>query len=98
MGPPRLAGRHARFGVAVVDRWLVIPFAVLAGLAVDAALEQPRRLPSVALLAVAGITAVTGVLLAPPNESLTADERETMAWASSETPPESDLRRHRLSG
>ena len=76
------------FGVAVVDRWMVIPFAVLAGLAVDAALEHPRRLPSVALLAVAVITAFTGVLLAPPDETLTADERETMAWASSETPPD----------
>jgi hypothetical protein len=74
-------------GVAVVDRWLAIPFAVLAGLAVDAALEQPRRLPSVALVAVAAVTAVTGVLLAPPNESLTADEREVAVWASSETPP-----------
>jgi hypothetical protein len=74
------------FGVAVLDRWLVIPFSILAGLAVDTALERPRELASVALIAVAGITAVTGVVLTPPNESLTADEREVMNWAADETP------------
>jgi hypothetical protein len=74
------------FGLAVVDRWMVIPLAVLAGLAVDAALEQPARLPSVALLAVAAVTAVTGVALARPNETLGAGERELMAWAAQETP------------
>ena len=76
------------FGLAVVDRWMVIPLAVLAGLAVDAVLDQPARLRSVALLALAGVSAVTGVALAHPNETLTADERETMAWAARETAPE----------
>ena len=75
------------FGLAVVDRWMAIPLAVLAGLAVDAALEEPARLPSVALLAVAVVTAVTGVALARPNETLTAEQRELMAWAAAETPP-----------
>ena len=42
------------FGAAVVDRWVAIPLAVLAGFAVDAALEHPRRLASVALFAVVG--------------------------------------------
>ena len=36
------------FGAAVVDRWVAIPLAVLAGLAVDAALVEPARLRSVA--------------------------------------------------
>jgi hypothetical protein len=72
-------------GVAVVDRWMVLPFAVLAGLAVDVALEQPRRLASVALLAVAAVTVVTGALLSEPSETLTAEERDVMAWASAET-------------
>jgi hypothetical protein len=74
-------------GVAVVDRWMAVPLAILAGLAVDAALEEPRRLASVALLAIAAVTAVTGVALALPNETLTAEEREIMAWAGAETPP-----------
>ena len=30
------------FGAAVVDRWAVIPLAVMAGLAVDAALVEPN--------------------------------------------------------
>ena len=76
------------FGFAVVDRWMVIPLAVLAGYAVDVALEQPRRLGAVALLAVATATAVTGVALAPPGETLTASQRETMAWARAESPRE----------
>ena len=75
-------------GVAVVDRWLAIPFAILAGLAVDAALEHPRRLSSVAILAVAVITTVTGVALAPPNETMTAEDRAVMQWAAEETPPD----------
>jgi hypothetical protein len=76
-------------GVAVVDRWMVLPLAVLAGLAVDAALEEPRRLASVALLAVAGVTVVTGVLLVEPNETLTAEERATLDWVRAETPADS---------
>lgn len=75
-------------GVAVLDRWLVIPFAILAGLAVDAALASPARLQSVALLAIAAVTAVTGVVLASPLEPLTAEQRAVMAWAASETPPD----------
>ena len=74
------------FGFAVVDRWMVIPLAVLAGYAVDVALQQPRRLGAVALLAVATATAVTGVALAPPGETLTASQRETMAWAKEASP------------
>jgi hypothetical protein len=35
-------------GGAVIDRWAVIPLAVMAGLAVDAALEQPTSRRSVA--------------------------------------------------
>ena len=76
------------FGLAVVDRWMVIPLAVLAGLAVDAVLQHPRRLGSVALLAGATATALTGVLFAPSGETLTADQREVMAWANAESPPE----------
>jgi hypothetical protein len=74
------------FGFAVVDRWMVIPLAVLAGYAVDAAIEQRRRLGAVALLGVAAATAVSGILLAPANETLTADQRALMAWAHSESP------------
>ena len=73
-------------GVAVVDRWVVIPLAVLAGLAVDAALTRPSQLRSGALLAVAVIVAITGVVLARPAEMLTSEERAVMAWAASETP------------
>jgi hypothetical protein len=72
-------------GVAVLDRWLVIPFAVLAGVAVDAALERPRRMASVALLSVTAVVAVTGVLLTDPHDAASADERAVMAWARSET-------------
>jgi hypothetical protein len=75
-------------GVAVLDRWLVIPFAVLAGVAVDAALERPRRLASVALLSVTVVVAVTGVLLTDPHEAASAEEREVMARARSETEPD----------
>lgn len=74
------------FGAAVVDRWVVIPLAVLAGLAVDAALEQPRRLASVALFTVVAVTAVTGLLLADRPEPLTGEQREIMEWAAAETP------------
>jgi hypothetical protein len=76
------------FGFAVVDRWMVIPLAVLAGYAVDVALQQPRRFGAVALLGLAVATALTGVLLAPPGETLTASQRETMAWARSASPRE----------
>jgi hypothetical protein len=75
------------FGVAVVDRWMAIPLAVLAGLAVDSALEEPRRLGSAALFAVGAVTALTGVLLADSRATLTAEERELMAWAEQETAP-----------
>lgn len=73
-------------GVAVVDRWVVIPLAILAGLAVDAALTRPAQLRSAALLAVAVVVAITGVVLARPAETLTSEERAVMAWAASETP------------
>jgi len=74
------------FGAAVVDRWVAIPLAVLAGLAVDAALVEPARLRSVATVAVAAITAVTGVLLSDGPQTVTAQQRETMAWAATDTP------------
>ncbi|MGH2446597.1 MAG: ArnT family glycosyltransferase [Candidatus Limnocylindria bacterium] len=73
-------------GVAVIDRWVVIPLAILAGLAVDTALAEPWRRRSVALLAVAAVTAVTGVALVRPPDTLTADERGVMQWAATETP------------
>ena len=79
------------FGAAVVDRWVAIPLAVLAGLAVDAALVHPRRLSSVALLAVAAVTTVSGVVLADPAETLTAEQRDILAWAESETPPDASF-------
>lgn len=75
-------------GAAVVDRWVAIPLAVLAGLALDAALEHPRRLASVALFAVVAVTAVTGLLFADPPESMSSEERELTEWASAGTPPE----------
>ena len=65
---------------------MVIPLAVIAGYAVDAALQQPRRLGAVALLAVAAATAVSGLILAPHSETLTAEQREIMAWAKAESP------------
>jgi hypothetical protein len=76
-------------GVAVLDRWAVIPLAILAGLAVDAALSKPRQLGSGALLAIAVATTITGVVLAGPPEALTSEERAVMAWAASETPANS---------
>ena len=74
------------FGAAVVDRWVAIPLAILAGLAVDTVLTEPTRLRSVATVAVAAITAVTGVALSDKPETVTAEQRATMAWAASETP------------
>jgi hypothetical protein len=73
-------------GVAVVDRWVVIPLAILAGLAVDAALTKPSQLRSVALLTVAMVVTITAVVLARPAETLISEERAVMAWAASETP------------
>ncbi len=75
-------------GGAVIDRWAVIPLAVMAGLAVDAALEHPTRMRSVALLGVAAAVAVTGVVFSGPPQPLSADEQEVMAWAGSETDAE----------
>lgn len=77
------------FGAAVVDRWVAIPLAVLAGFVIDAALAQPARLRSVATVAVAVITAVTGVVLADGPETVTVEEREVMRWAATETPEDS---------
>jgi hypothetical protein len=92
-----IAGTHRRWdllawlvitalGVAVLDRWLAVPMAALAGLAVDDALARWPPRETVAVVAVATVTATTGVLLAAPNETLSAKDREIMAWASSETP------------
>lgn len=74
------------FGAAVVDRWVAIPLAVLAGLALDSVLAEPARLRSVAMVAVAAITAVTGVVLSGGPETVTAEQREIMEWAAMETP------------
>jgi hypothetical protein len=73
-------------GVAVVDRWVVIPAAVLAGFAVDRALSRPRSLPAVAMLVVALITAVTGVALGERPEPIPPSERDMMAWSARATP------------
>jgi hypothetical protein len=73
-------------GVAVLDRWAVIPAAVLAGLAVDTALERPAQLRSAALLAIAVVVTITGVALAAPHETLTAEERAITEWAAADTP------------
>jgi hypothetical protein len=72
-------------GGAVIDRWAVIPLAVMAGLAVGAALEHPARMRSVALLGIAAAVAVTGVIFSGPPAALSAAEREVMAWAAAET-------------
>ena len=74
------------FGAAVVDRWVAIPLAVLAGLAVDAALVEPARLRSVATVVVAVVTAITGVALSDRPEGITAEQRAIMSWAAAETP------------
>ena len=74
------------FGAAVVDRWVAIPLAVLAGLAVEAALTQPARLRSVTAVAVAAVTAVTGVLLSGGPDTVTEEQREIMERAATETP------------
>jgi hypothetical protein len=72
-------------GAAVVDRWAVIPLAVLAGLAVDAAMDELPSLRSVALVAVAGPVTIIGVVLGDRPQSLTAGEREIATWAAEET-------------
>jgi hypothetical protein len=74
-------------GLAVLDRWLVIPFSILAGIAVEWALDHPARQSSVALVAIATITAVTGVVLAGPNDIRSFEERAVMEWARSQTDP-----------
>jgi hypothetical protein len=73
-------------GAAVVDRWAVVPLAVLAGLAVDTALDAMPSRRAVALVGVAAAVAVTGVLLGERPRSLTADERAIAAWAGTESP------------
>jgi hypothetical protein len=70
-------------GAAVVDRWAVVPLAVMAGLAVDAALDAMASRRSVALFGVATAVAITGVFLGERPQSLTAEEREVAAWAAS---------------
>ncbi len=78
-------------GAAVVDRWVVIPLAVLAGLTVDVAIDLLPRRRSVAVLATASVVAVLGVLMATPPASLSDDERAIAAWAATETPATSDF-------
>jgi hypothetical protein len=75
-------------GASVVDRWAVIPFAILAGLGLDLAITELPRMRSVAALAVAGVVAVTGVLFAGGLQPLTRNERTVMKWARTDTLPE----------
>jgi hypothetical protein len=75
-------------GVAVLDRWLAVPLAILAGFALDDALSRWSRRAAVGLVAVAVATVGTGVLLAAPDEPLPVHEREVAEWARSETPPD----------
>jgi hypothetical protein len=73
-------------GVAVLDRWLVIPFAILAGLAVDAALTAGWGRRTVGMMAVVAVVATTGVLLTDGHQGASPDERAVMEWARAETP------------
>jgi hypothetical protein len=73
------------FGAAVVDRWAVIPLAVLAGLAVDAAIDELPRLRAFALVTVSVIVAVLGVALAEGPVAVSTDERAVMDWARNNT-------------
>lgn len=75
-------------GSSVVDRWAVIPFAILAGMAVDGAIGALPRRRAVALLAVAGFVAMTGTLRSNGLQPLTAEERAVMDWARVETAPD----------
>jgi hypothetical protein len=72
-------------GGAVIDRWAVIPLAVMAGLAVDAALEHPARRRSFALLVIAGVVAITGVAFSDRPTPISVAEREVMTWAAAST-------------
>lgn len=73
-------------GAAVVDRWAVIPLSVLAGLAIDVAMDGLPRIRSVALVGVAGAVLVTGVALGERPVALGAEEREHATWAAEVTP------------
>jgi hypothetical protein len=75
-------------GASVVDRWAVIPFAILGGMAIDAAIASLPSLRSVAALAVATVVSVTGVVFAASPQPLTTAEREVMEWARAETAPD----------
>lgn len=72
-------------GGAVLDRWVVIPLAVLAGLALDAALDRTASMRSVAMFGVATATAITGVLLTNPIQPVSPEDREVMDWAATST-------------
>ena len=73
-------------GVAVVDRWVAIPLAVLAGLAVDAALEAFAALVGRPADG-GGDPAITGVVAGAADEPIPED-RAVMPWAEAETPPD----------
>jgi hypothetical protein len=73
------------FGVAVLDRWLAVPLAILAGYAVDHALSHWNRLATTGLAAAAIASVGTGIILAAPNEALTIEQREVMASARNNT-------------
>ena len=79
------------FGAAVVDRWVVIPLSVLAGLAVDSVVERLPRMRSVALIAVASIVTVLGVALADAPTAVPAEQRALMDWARDQTPGDAEF-------
>ena len=78
-------------GAAVVDRWVVIPLSVLAGLAVDSAMERLPRMRAVAFLAVASVAAVLGVALADAPTVVPAEQRAIMDWARDQTPGDAEF-------
>ncbi len=82
------SGWRQRIRRGRLDRWVAIPLAVLAGLAVDAALSNRRASDRSRLLAVRRRHAtITGVALAPiVPKRITAEQRAIMAWAAAETP------------
>jgi hypothetical protein len=74
-------------GVGASGRWTIVPLSVLAGLAVAYAVEQWPRPRSVAILAVAAATALTGAISPGIGAPLTTSERATMAWAHGNSGP-----------
>lgn len=74
-------------GVGVSGRWAIIPLALLAGLALDVTVRHLPSRRSVAMIAVAGVGAITGVLWMHLPRPVSATERATMEWVRDETAP-----------